>query len=50
MPVQVRPHEGARYYEAELKAFFKDADRGPLFDLIYLGVGKDGESCSDGIT
>ena len=46
MPVLVPPDQGALLYEAELKEFFEDAGGGPLFDLIYLGVGKDGHTVS----
>jgi len=46
MPVQAGSEEGAVQYERKLKDFFQEARDGPLFDLVYLGVGKDGHTAS----
>jgi len=47
MPAELPPEEGARKYQAILKELVPLNERGmPVFDLIFLGVGKDGHTAS----
>jgi 6-phosphogluconolactonase len=47
MPVASSPEVGALLYQQELMTYFKpEGDEFTLFDLIYLGIGKDGHTAS----
>ena len=47
IPVSVPPEEGRRRYEHELREFFQlTKDMLPVFDMVFLGMGRDGHTAS----